>query len=388
MNLGCAQVDSTPFSLFSAPQILVIDDDPMQRDTIEGILQANGYRTLCAENGEKGVALARTHFPDLVICDVHMECGDGFTALAELRQDERTATIPFILMTGAADPIAMRRGMEQGADDYLAKPFSLETLIATLEARLRKQRLLKQQSEKKLADLRAQISLMLPHELRTPLAGILGLAEVLANSRTPIQPKDLITLGGTLLEAGHRLERLVQNFLVYAQTELLESTCNRADVPCPLSGSAFKATLRQVCEKYADSHHRQKDLTLNLQEASAAVPPEILEKIAAELLDNAFKFSHPGDSVQVLTELCKDRLVLEVRDSGRGMTAEQVAGIGAFQQFFRRVYQQPGMGLGLVVSKNLIEVHGGTFQIRSSPGKGTTVRVILPQQPERAVSES
>ena len=83
-------------------------------------------------------------------------------------------------MTGLADNAGMRHGMELGADDYLPKPFTIDGLYAAVEARLKKAQALRQEAEKKLADLRDNISLMLPHELRTPLNGILAYGEILA----------------------------------------------------------------------------------------------------------------------------------------------------------------------------------------------------------------
>ena len=83
-------------------------------------------------------------------------------------------------MTGLADNAGMRHGMELGADDYLPKPFTIDALYAAVDARLKKAQALRQEAEKKLADLRDNISMMLPHELRTPLNGILAYGEILA----------------------------------------------------------------------------------------------------------------------------------------------------------------------------------------------------------------
>ena len=99
-------------------------------------------------------------------------------------------------MTGLADHAGMRHGMELGADDYLPKPFTIEALYAAVEARLKKFQAVRQEAEKKLADLRDNISLMLPHELRTPLNGILAYGEILGRCR------DLAAGGGRRDGAG------------------------------------------------------------------------------------------------------------------------------------------------------------------------------------------
>src|SRR5260370_35895781 len=109
-----------------------------------------------------------------------MEKVDRYLALSCLGNEPTTASIPVILMTGLADNAGMRHGMEVGADDYLPKPFTIDALYAAVEARIKKTQTLRAEAEKKLADLRDNISMMLPHELRTPLNGILAYGEILS----------------------------------------------------------------------------------------------------------------------------------------------------------------------------------------------------------------
>src|SRR5690349_19393263 len=146
-------------------KILVIDDEQWLREMVLMALQQKGYEVLEAENGAAGIEVAQKVLPDLILCDVNMDKMDGYLALASLRNDPTTESIPFILMTGLADNAGMRHGMELGADDYLPKPFSIDALYAAVEARLRKAQSVRQAAEKKLSDLRDNISLMLPHEL-------------------------------------------------------------------------------------------------------------------------------------------------------------------------------------------------------------------------------
>jgi CheY-like chemotaxis protein len=114
--------------------ILVIDDEAALRRTIVRVLQLKGFRTLEADCGHAGIEQTRQHLPDLIISDVTMERGDGYEALRALRQHPETAAIPFILITAETDPAGMRKGMEEGADDYLLKPFTSDALLATVQA--------------------------------------------------------------------------------------------------------------------------------------------------------------------------------------------------------------------------------------------------------------
>ena len=168
-------------------KILVIDDEEWLREMIQLALQQRGFQVIEAANGADGIEMARKELPDLILCDINMGKVDGYLTLSSLRNEAPTAAIPFILMTGLADNAGMRHGMELGADDYLPKPFTTDGLYAAVDARLKKAQTVRDEAERKLAHLRDNISLMMPHEMRTPLNGILSNAELLAQFRRDTQ---------------------------------------------------------------------------------------------------------------------------------------------------------------------------------------------------------
>src|SRR4029077_1427938 len=202
-------------------KILIIDDEEWLREMVQLALTQKGYDVIEAGNGSIGVEVAQKELPDLILCDVNMEKMDGYLTLSSLRNQPSTASIPFILMTGLADNAGMRHGMELGADDYLPKPFTIDALYAAVEARLKKARTVREEAERKLADLRDNISMMLPHELRTPLNGILAYGEILVAEAESLPPNEIAEMGQVIYDSGKRLERLIENFLIYAQLEIL-----------------------------------------------------------------------------------------------------------------------------------------------------------------------
>ncbi|HVV71768.1 MAG TPA: hybrid sensor histidine kinase/response regulator, partial [Verrucomicrobiae bacterium] len=332
-----------------------------------------------AENGAAGVEVARRVLPDLVLCDVNMDKMDGYLALASLRNDPATASIPFILMTGLADNAGMRHGMELGADDYLPKPFSIDALYAAVDARLKKAQVIRQQAEKKLSDLRDNISLMLPHELRTPLNGILAYGEILRSDAPSLPAAEVAEMGQVIYESGRRLERLVESFLIYAQIELLGAD------PQKVSALRSKQTVSaaQLIEKnaraLAHAANRSSDLYLELADVAAPISEEWLGRILDELVQNAFKFSQAGSNVRVVLSETSRSIVLEVVDQGRGFSTEHITRVGAYMQFDRKLHEQQGLGLGLIIAKRLAELHGGTLTIESERGAVTRVVVKLPR---------
>src|SRR5512147_2347954 len=108
--------------------ILLIDDDNALRNLVAEQLAEAGHTILEANTGAKGIALARQHIPDLILCDVTMPEISGYDVFEELKKDATTQTVPFMFLTGNSERSAIRRGMELGADDYLTKPFTAEEL--------------------------------------------------------------------------------------------------------------------------------------------------------------------------------------------------------------------------------------------------------------------
>jgi two-component system, sensor histidine kinase and response regulator len=365
-----------------APQkILVIDDEPFFREATALALQRRGYETHEAPDGVVGAEIARSVLPDLIICDVNMDRMDGYALLEHLRKDPITATIPFILMTGMSDAAGMRRGMELGADDYLPKPFTGLQLFSAVEARLAKQQVLRQSAEKKLADLRTNLSLALPHEMITPLNGIYGLAQLLATDAGTMTPEEVADYGQTILQSAERLHRTVQNFLLFGQLEMQASDGDTVRALRDKVTEAIISTLESRAQHLANNAGRLPDLLLALVEARVAIGRDLFTKLADELIDNAFKFSAMGTAVTVTSEIKGDRLSLAVQDRGPGMSPDQIASIGAYSQFNREHREQQGSGLGLAIARRIAELHGGTLSIESTPGKGTTVMAALPIAP-------
>jgi len=370
-------------------RILVIDDEEWLREMCHMALEHKGFEVVEAENGAVGIEVARRVLPELILCDVNMEKMDGYLALSSLRNDPATAAIPFILMTGLADNAGMRHGMELGADDYLPKPFTIDALYAAVDARLKKTQVVRQEAEKKLSDLRDNISLMLPHELRTPLNGILAYGEILRSDAASLPPSEVAELGQVIYDSGRRLERLIENFLIYAQIELLGNDVQKVATLRSKETTSAARLIEMHASNQALANNRSADLILELNDVAVPMSEDYLARIVVELTQNAFKFSKPGTAVTVSLADSAAGITLAVSDRGRGFSTEHITRVGAYMQFERKMHEQQGLGLGLTIAKRLTELHGGTLVIDSERGSSTTVTVKLPKQlavhvPERA----
>src|SRR6202050_533348 len=135
--------------------ILVIDDEASVRLTLSLVLQRKGFVTVEADNCRDAILAATSKKPDLIVCDVDLDNETGYDVFKALQKNPATSSIPFIFMTGSDDEEGLRRGMEQGADDFLLKPFRTESLLAAIEARLRRSATVRPQGEQTKKRLQA-----------------------------------------------------------------------------------------------------------------------------------------------------------------------------------------------------------------------------------------
>lgn len=359
-------------------RVLVIDDEAAIRETILIHLRRNGFDTLSAVNGAEGIKIARTQLPDVIICDVKMELVSGYELLSVIRNDTMTAGTPFILITAESSRSAMRQGMELGADDYLIKPFTGPEIIAAVNSQIQKRQALQQQAEQKLNELRAQLSTSIPHELRTPLNGIMGYADILRKQSHELDAAEVAQMSERIFKNAKRLHRLVENFLIYAQLQILETDDTKLAILKKNRADDVALLIDSIATQKTYESARSFDLELHLETANLAISPDYFSKIFEEVLDNALRYSKRGSAVHVHAVSSGGKYMLTVADLGRGMTPHQIHEIGAYKQFERKIYEQQGTGLGLSVAKKLAEVHGGTLAVESEAGKRTTVVITLP----------
>lgn len=119
--------------------VLVIEDEAQTRSIFLKCLEFEGFCAFGASNGTAGLNLAKTHDPDLIVCDIMMPDMDGYSVLTALRRSQETALIPLIFLTAKVTMSDLRRGMELGADDYLTKPCTVEQFLAAINTRLKRQ---------------------------------------------------------------------------------------------------------------------------------------------------------------------------------------------------------------------------------------------------------
>lgn len=368
-------------------KILVIDDAEFILESTSTLLKFEGYDVITAPDGVEGVATALSEKPDLILCDISMPRLDGYGVLEEIRKNSITATTPFIFLTAFTEKSNMRAGMEKGADDFLVKPYTRDELIAAIDAQWSKHNLIEKQVQEKVEVVGKSVTYALPHEFRTVLNEVIGSAKYLNISADEIEPKEISELSNDIISSANRLMKITEDFLIYVRIESLASNIAERKQLRKMLTSEPSAMLIDIALQLAFKHNRDNDLEIqNIQDGlNLEISTESFHKLINELIDNAFKFSQPGSKVIINSNIENSKFYFSIVDNGRGMSKDQMSGIAALAQFERTVYEQQGMGLGLIISKKLVELHDGEFIINSEENVGTSINVGLHYKPDDTI---
>jgi signal transduction histidine kinase len=352
--------------------ILIIDDDESILSVFSLALRSRGYRVIEASSGSMGIELAKQHLPDLILSDISMPGADGQEVLHEIRQHPELSSKQVVLMTGQTHLVTLRKGMELGADDFLVKPVSLGDLLRCVEARLERAQVHWRVEDRMLSGLRTSLQSTLPHELFTPLGGIIGLADILRSDFPNLSAPEIKELLDDLHSSALRLHRTLRNYLMILD---LQANANKsARIVEHLDPRQIKENLLSGVNAAAKRNERLKDVRVNVEAHPVIATPGDVNLIAEELTDNACKFSRKETAITVHFS---PEGILTVTDTGRGMSPEEIAQVGSFQQFDRKKQEQQGLGLGLALVQKLTARCGGEFSIESRPAEGTTVKVAF-----------
>jgi len=352
--------------------ILLLDDDENIRSTFGIALRHHGYRVIEASSGDEGIELAKQHLPDLILSDISMPGKDGQAVLQTIRQHPELGTKQVVLMTGQTHLVTSRRGMELGADDFLVKPVSLGDLLRCVEARLERAQVHWRVEDRMLSKLRGSLQSSLPHELFTPLGGIIGLADILRDELPNLSGDEVQDYLKDIHQSALRLHRTLRNYLLVL--DLQAANRDETLVKEELLPERVRESLASGVQTAAIYHGREEDVKSRIEACAVTGVPGDLNLIAEELVDNACKFSRKGTPISVTFGTDG---ALKITDQGRGMSAEEIAQVGSFQQFDRKKHEQQGLGLGLALVQKLAARCGAVMSIQSELTKGTTVKVAF-----------
>ncbi|MGN6527264.1 MAG: hybrid sensor histidine kinase/response regulator [Burkholderiaceae bacterium] len=384
-------------------KLLIVDDLPENLLALEASIRDDRYSIHQASSGEEALALLLEHEFALAILDVQMPGMNGFELAELIRGMARTRHLPIVFVSAAGKELDYAfKGYENGAVDFLYKPLDayavkskvqvfvdlyhqrteLRRQLAALEESRRRQQALVAELQTAQVDLQRAVKMrdefmsMVVHELRTPLS-VLAMEvrvrqhQVERGNMEFFAPDKL----ARMLERDQRqvrsLTRLIDDMLDVSQIQHGKLSIRRGR--CDLT-----AMLRRVV---AEVQGQRGDVEILLDPECAEISGEWdefrLEQVVVNLLTNALRYG-AGKPVHVSLRQRPGAAVIQVRDEGVGIAPEDVQRV--FEQFVRvgERTRVPGLGLGLYITRQLVEAHGGTIAVESTLGEGSTFTVALP----------
>ena len=354
-------------------KILLIDDVEENIIVLKERLENEGYEIISATDGIAGIALADKEIPELIICDIMMPSMNGFEVMDIIHNSARTNAIPFIFLTAKTDPKDFREGMQLGADDYITKPFDSKELIKAVETRLARKEIFEARTE----EIKQSISYALPHELRTPLAAIMGFTRLLIEDYNQIERRKILELAEDIQKSAKRLNNLIQKVLFSSKLDfLINDPAHLREIKTHKIGN-LKKIITETSIKTAKNYGREDDLEFEVENSTIYFSESYLKSVITELIDNAMKYSSKNTKVKVTGVENESEYSLYIIDNGRGMSDKQIEKLGEFIQFERKSYEQSGTGLGISIVRRLVKLYDGEFNIESIQGKQTMVRLTF-----------
>src|ERR1700736_2110416 len=371
--------------------ILVVDDDPIVCSLMRATLERDGFTVIEARDGVEACRLYEDHHPDLLLVDLVMPHMDGFELCRVLRGRAESAYVPIVVATSLDDVPSIARAYDAGATDFIPKPLNwlvlnhrvryiLRARRAFEELRRNQDRLIAAKEAAEAANrAKSEFLANMSHELRTPLNAIIGFSGMMSDRMFGPLNARYLDYANIIGSSGRHLLAIITDILDLAQADadklmLAEERVDLGEV-VELGSSIVQDMARRAQIDFRNEIEGPLPTVLG--------DPAKLTQILVNLLSNAIKFTEPGGKVRLKVVRPAQRgITFRVEDTGIGMSAEQIpialTPFGQIETGLTRKHD--GVGLGLPLTKRLVELHGGTIEIDSEPGEGTVVSAHLPEE--------
>ncbi|MEI8006154.1 MAG: response regulator [Bacteroidota bacterium] len=379
------------------PKILIVDDNISNILVIEEVLSDLDVELIRAKSGKEAIEHTKNHEFALVLMDVQMPGMDGFETVEIIREDKKNLLLPIIYITAIYNENYYRtKGIKTGAVDFITKPLIPDLFIGkvTLFVNLYKQRIILEEEVQKRKEAEEEMKLArdeareaarakqlflstMSHEIRTPLNAIVNTAKLLKEENPRIDQKEDIDI----------LEFSAENLLHLINDILDFSKIDAGKIEFEAIEFEIRKLMNGILQSF-DYQATQKEIALEFK-ISQNVPDVIvgdsarLSQILINLVGNAIKFTDHG-KVLVETDLLAAKgqqidLVMRVSDTGIGIAEDKLKSV--FESFTQAssstTRKYGGTGLGLAITQKLVELQGGSIEVKSEIGKGSIFSVTM-----------
>ena len=361
--------------------ILVIDDDRPMLLGLKTLLERSGYDVIACENSLDGIRQTEESQPDLIVCDIMMPHLNGYKVREAMSANPLTHNIPFLFLSARASQDDKIKGFEDGADDYITKPFDPRELVARINAVFRRQdkshQSVTEEINRQIERIQSEITHNFSHELRTPMMQILMSLDMALRDKYE-DPGELKYFVETALSKSHHLYTLIDDLTFLSNYDMGNKINFRQRVDIK---NDFSLPIALRLEQY-----EEKKLQVNIQiEEGITIhaPRREFRQACSHLVDNSLKFSPSMTSILIdLAANGDGGCILTVTDYGQGIPVE------FHDKVFKRYYQisqgitreYGGLGVGLTIARIIARSLDGDVTILPTE-QGCAVQMVLPPAP-------
>ena len=350
--------------------IFVVDDNDTNLSMAKETLKEH-YRVMTLPSADKMFAFLEKVIPDLILLDIEMPGTNGYEAMEVLKQDDRFKDIPVIFLTSVTDESSELVGFMLGAADYITKPFSAPLLLKRIENQLLIVQKTNELQEVSIA--KSNFLANMSHEIRTPMNAIVGMTHIGKKSDS-IEKKDYAF--EKIDSASTHLLGVINDILDVSKIEAGKFELSPVEFSC--EGMMMRVMTINAFRIEEKKQELTVDKDCNIPKILFA-DEQRLAQVMSNLISNASKFTPENGTIDIKSSLISEKdgiclIQVSVTDSGIGISEEQQAKLfSSFQQAESDTTRKyGGTGLGLVISKNIVEMMGGEIWIESELGKGAT----------------
>ncbi|MDH5560855.1 MAG: response regulator [Deltaproteobacteria bacterium] len=365
---------------------LIIDDSRVVRRLVVNTLETEGVKSIEAENGVEAIKIIVKHenFIDFIITDYLMPVMDGMEFCNQVRNNLGMKDIPILFLTGSEDRSMILEFFKAGATDYLPKPFAKEELFARLNVHLNENKLKKELRErvidlKRINKVKEEFLAIASHDLRSPLTGIIGFGELLLE--VEYLQEDEREYVNYILKSGDFLLSMINDILDLGKIESesfeieLEPTDIVPILESCLHGAQYSAKMKDIRLECSNRFHEENIPLVQGDKSS-------LTRIFNNLLSNSIKFTPKKGLVDltVTPSIDKKSILISITDTGIGIPPEKLPLI--FDKYSKTSQKgtegEKSTGLGMSITKQLVERHHGTITVQSKIDQGTSFIINFP----------
>jgi len=355
-------------------RILIVDDEEVVLDSCTQILDGSGHLVQTAPDGASGLKLVDEFKPDLVFIDLKMPGMPGMEVLEKIT--ELDATIVTVVITGFATVGSAVEAMKKGAYDFLPKPFTPEEFRLIARRGLERRKLVLEtitlRREKEM--MREQFASIVSHELKAPLGAVQQNLFALEFELTD-------TLNDAQKEKVQRLKTRIDDMLKLINSWLRVISVDINKLKESFKQISVRLPISKALENVESLATRKNiDIVTSISDSLSSIQGDELSLSEAfvNIVGNAVKYSRDGSTVTVKVEEDGNEIVILIEDSGIGISPDDLSHI--FDGFYRGKGSDvaAGYGIGLAVSRQIVEAHYGSIAVESELGKGSTFVIRLP----------